>query len=41
LAPLHTKCVSEGASVWRVRCNSGRFQVTMKGDSPAEVVPLD
>jgi hypothetical protein len=32
---------SEGSSVWRVRCNSGLFQVTLKGDSAAEVVPLD
>jgi hypothetical protein len=31
----------EGSSIWRVRCNSGRFQVTMKGDSAAEVVPID
>jgi hypothetical protein len=32
---------SEGPSVWRVRCNSGRFRVTMKGDSASEVVPID
>jgi hypothetical protein len=32
---------SEGSSVWRVKCNSGHFQVTMKGDSAPEVVPLD
>ena len=32
---------SEGASVWCVRCNSGHFQVTMKGDSVPEVVPID
>ena len=32
---------SEGSSVWRVRCNSGHFQVTMKGDSASEVVPID
>ena len=32
---------SEGSSVWRVRCNSGRFRVTMKGDSATEVVPID
>ncbi len=32
---------SEGSSVWRVRCNSGHFQVTMKGDSATEVVPID
>jgi hypothetical protein len=33
--------LSEGSSVWRVRCNSGRFRVTMKGDSASEVVPID
>jgi len=33
--------VSESASVWRVRCNSGHFQVTMKGDVASEVVALD
>ncbi|TDI94131.1 MAG: hypothetical protein E2O75_00585 [Chloroflexi bacterium] len=33
--------LSEGSSVWRVRCNSGRFQVTMKADSAPEVVPID
>lgn len=32
---------SEGGSVWRVRCNSGYFQVTMKGDTAVSVVPLD
>lgn len=32
---------SEGSSVWRVRCNSGHFQVTMKGDSATKVVPID
>ncbi len=32
---------SEKSSVWRVRCNSGHFQVTMKGDSASEVVPID
>ncbi len=32
---------SEESSVWRVRCNSGHFQVTMKGDSAPEVVPID
>jgi hypothetical protein len=31
----------EGSSVWHVRCNSGRFQVTMKSDSVPEVIPLD
>ncbi len=32
---------SERPSVWRVRCNSGHFQVKMKGDSAPEVVPID
>jgi hypothetical protein len=32
---------SEGSSVWRVHCNSGHFQVTLKGDSAPEVVPID
>ncbi len=32
---------SEESSVWRVRCNSGRYRVTMKGDSASEVVPID
>ena len=38
---IEKKRTSENPSVWRVRCNSGRFQVTMKGDSPSEVVSLD
>jgi hypothetical protein len=29
------------ASVWRVRCNSGQFQVTMNENGNSEVVPLD
>ena len=33
--------VSENASVWRVKCNSGHFQVTMKGNTASEVLPLD
>lgn len=33
--------VSESASTWRVRCNSGEFQVTMENDSTPKVVPLD
>jgi len=32
---------SKDSPVWRVRCNSGHFQVTMKGDSQPEVVALD
>lgn len=33
--------LGEGQSVWRVHCNSGHFQVTMKADSAPEVVPID
>ncbi len=33
--------LGEGSSVWRVHCNSGHFQVTMKADSAPEVVPID
>ena len=33
--------LSGSESVWRVHCNSGHFQVTMKGDSASEVVALD
>lgn len=29
------------ASVWRVRCNSGHFQVTMNDNGNPQVVPLD
>jgi hypothetical protein len=29
------------SSVWQVRCNSGRFQVTQKDDSTFEVKSLD
>ncbi len=32
---------SDGSSVWQVRCNSGRFEVTQKEDATFEVVPLD
>ena len=31
----------EGASVWRVRCNSGQYQVTMAADGSAQVVQID
>lgn len=31
---------SSGATIYRVRCNSGLFQVTMKDGAPAEVVSL-
>ncbi len=30
-----------GDSVWRVRCNSGRFQVTMNQGSTPQVIPID
>lgn len=32
---------SKDSPVWRVTCNSGHFQVTMKADSEPEVVALD
>ena len=32
---------AEGYTAWDVRCNSGRFKVTFKGDTGSEVVPLD
>ena len=32
---------SKGSSVWRVRCNSGYFEVTMKGDTATSVVTVD
>ena len=32
---------SKSASVWRVRCNSGYFEVTMKGDTATSVVAVD
>lgn len=38
---LKKERLSETASVWRVHCNSGHFQVTMKGDVASEVVALD
>ena len=36
-----TEGVSQGLTVWKVRCNSGQFKVTFKGDTGSEVVPLD
>ena len=36
-----TEGVSEDLSVWKVRCNSGSFKVTFKGDTGSEVVPLN
>jgi hypothetical protein len=32
---------SGGSSVWQVRCNSGRFQVTQNDDSTFAVVAID
>ena len=32
---------AEGFTIWKVRCNSGGFKVTFKGDAGSEVVPLD
>ena len=36
-----TEGVSQGLTVWKVRCNSGQFKVIFKGDTGSEVVPLD
>lgn len=38
---IEKKRADEGSSTWHVRCNSGRFQVTMKSDSTTEVVSMD
>lgn len=38
---LEKERASEGSSVWRVKCNSGRFSVTMDGDSASAVTPID
>lgn len=35
-----TEGVSQGLTVWKVRCNSGQFKVIFKGDTGSEVVPL-
>jgi hypothetical protein len=32
---------AEGFTEWDVRCNSGRFKVTFKGDTGSDVVPID
>jgi hypothetical protein len=32
---------SKGDSVWHVRCNAGWYEVTKKGDSTFQVVPLE
>ena len=33
--------LSESPAVWRVRCNSGHYEVTMKGDTATAVVSID
>ena len=33
--------VAKDSSVWKVRCNSGSFMVTFKGDTGSEVVPIN
>ena len=35
------EAAAEGFTIWKVRCNSGGFKVTFKGDAGSEVVPLD
>lgn len=32
---------AEGFTVWKVRCNSGGFKVTFKGDTGSDAVRLD
>ena len=38
---LEKKRVSEKPAVWRVRCNSGYYEVTMTGDTATAVVSID
>jgi len=38
---LEKKRVSEKPAVWRVRCNSGYYEVTMTGDTATGVVSID
>jgi hypothetical protein len=38
---IEKELASKGASVWRVRCNSGQFQVTMTDGSNPQVVRID
>lgn len=38
---LEKKPVSGSQSTWRVRCNSGLFEVTMNADSTPTVVRID
>lgn len=36
-----TEGAAEGFTVWRVRCNSGQFKVTFKGDTGSVVVRVN
>ena len=36
-----TQGAEEGITEWYATCNSGKFKVSFKGDTGAEVVPLD
>ena len=36
-----TEGASQGLTVWTVRCNSGPYKVTFKGDTGSEVERLD
>lgn len=38
---LEKERLSESPAVWRVRCNSGHYKVTMKGDAATAVVAID
>jgi len=38
---LEKKRVSEKPAVWRVRCNSGHYEVTMTDDTATAVVSID
>ena len=38
---LEKERLSESPAVWRVRCNSGHYEVTMNGDTATAVVSID
>lgn len=38
---LEKERLSETPAVWRVRCNSGHYEVTMNGDTATAVVSID
>ena len=38
---LEKERLSEKPAVWRVRCNSGHYEVTMTGDTATAVVSID